>query len=58
VSLNGALVTYFVGAVFMSITFYPYIYFLLALAVIKSQLCKESDRKIKVKKRFTSAKAV
>lgn len=36
VSLNGALLTYFVGAFFMSVTFYPYIYFLISLAIIKN----------------------
>jgi len=57
VSLNGAILTYFVGAIFMSLTFYPYIYFLLALAIIKVRLLKERQREIKVKKRIFRAKA-
>jgi putative inorganic carbon (HCO3(-)) transporter len=57
VSLNVALLTYFVGAIFMSITFYPYIYFLLALAIIKVRLFKEKEREIKVKKGVFGATA-
>ncbi|WP_179959394.1 O-antigen ligase family protein [Marinobacter changyiensis] len=40
ICLNGAVLTYFVGALFMSITFYPYIYFLLSLAIIKRSLTR------------------
>ncbi|MDN6326564.1 MAG: O-antigen ligase family protein, partial [Alkalibacterium sp.] len=44
IALNGAILVYFVGAFFMSVVFYPYIYFLLALAIIKVQLFKNSER--------------
>ena len=57
VSLNGAVLTYFVGAFFMSITFYPYIYFLLALAIINARLIKESEREMKMQKGIFSADA-
>jgi putative inorganic carbon (HCO3(-)) transporter len=50
ISLNGAILVYFVGAMFMSITFYPYIYLLLAFAIIKVRLFKETEREIKVEK--------
>ncbi|WP_148862574.1 O-antigen ligase family protein [Marinobacter fonticola] len=50
VALNASVLTYFVGAIFMSITFYPYIYFLLALAIIKMRFSREREREIKVKK--------
>ncbi|SNB55489.1 O-antigen ligase [Marinobacter sp. es.042] len=41
VSLNGGVLTYFIGASFMSIAFYPYIYLLLALTIIKNRVYKE-----------------
>ncbi len=50
-SLNGAVITYFVGAFFMSLAFYPYIYFLLALSIIKVRLIKQREREVKIKKR-------
>lgn len=56
VALNGAILTYFVGAIFMSITFYPYIYFLLGLAIIKVRLFKEAKREIKLHTGIFSAK--
>jgi putative inorganic carbon (HCO3(-)) transporter len=52
VSLNAAILTYFVGAIFMSITFYPYIYFLLGLALIKVRLFKERELETKAQKKF------
>jgi putative inorganic carbon (HCO3(-)) transporter len=52
VSLNAAILTYFVGAMFMSITFYPYIYFLLGLALIKVRLFKERELETKAQKKF------
>ncbi|PFG54824.1 O-antigen ligase [Marinobacter sp. LV10R520-4] len=58
VSLNGAILTYFIGAIFMSITFYPYIYFLLGLAIIKVRLFKENEREIEVHKGMSGAKVV
>lgn len=58
VSLNGAILTYFVGAMFMSITFYPYIYFLLGLVIIKNRLFKEKKHEIKVHEGVFSAKVV
>ncbi|MEX0604297.1 MAG: O-antigen ligase family protein [Marinobacter sp.] len=58
ISLNGAILAYFVGAIFMSISFYPFIYFLLALAIIKVRLFKERERKTKVQKGVYSARAV
>ena len=57
VALNGAILTYFVGAIFMSIAFYPYIYFLLGLAIIKVRLFKEKESEIKVHRGVFSAKA-
>lgn len=58
ISLNAALLTYFVGAIFMSITFYPYIYFMLALAIIKVRLIKAREREVKMQKGIFSVKAV
>ncbi len=58
VSLNGAILTYFVGAMFMSITFYPYIYFLLGLAIINARLSKEKEREIEMHRGAFSAKAI
>ncbi len=48
VSLNGVLLTYFVGAFFVSIAFYPYIYFLLSLAIIKKLLTEKHVREHKL----------
>lgn len=48
VCLSGAILTYFVGAFFMSVAFYPYIYFLLGLTIIKVRLVKENERKIRI----------
>ncbi len=56
VSLNGAILTYFVGAFFMSLTFYPYIYFLLALSIIKNRLANEKVREMKLKRKFSRMK--
>jgi len=58
VALNAAILTYFAGAFFMSITFYPYIYFLLALAIIKERLFNERKREVKVQKGVFSADAI
>ncbi len=58
VSLNGAILTYLVGAFFMSITFYPYIYFLLALSIIKVRLFKKTQREVKVENEISKAKIV
>jgi O-antigen ligase len=58
VALNAAILTYFVGAFFMSITFYPYIYFLLGLAIIKERLFNERKREVKVQKGVFSADAI
>jgi len=44
ISLNGAVLTYFVGAFFMSVTFYPYIYFLLGLAIARVRIFREKER--------------
>jgi putative inorganic carbon (HCO3(-)) transporter len=41
--LNASIITYAVGSFFMSITFYPYIYFLLSLAVVKRQLMYKQE---------------
>lgn len=41
VMLRGGIITYFVGAFFMSVVFYPYIYLLLSLAIIERRLRKE-----------------
>lgn len=38
ISLNASVITYFVGAFFMSVTFYPYIYLLLSLSIIRNRL--------------------
>lgn len=38
ISLNASIITYFVGAFFMSVTFYPYIYLLLSLSIIRNRL--------------------
>tara|TARA_R110002074_G_scaffold336300_1_gene506755 strand:- start:1245 stop:2360 length:1116 start_codon:yes stop_codon:yes gene_type:complete len=57
VSLNGAILTYFVGAIFMSIAFYPYIYFLLGLAIIRVRLYKEEEREVRKHREIYSAKA-
>ncbi|WP_166259628.1 O-antigen ligase family protein [Marinobacter salicampi] len=57
VALNASVLTYFVGAIFMSITFYPYIYFLLALAIIKMRLSRDREREIKVQKGAFSGSA-
>lgn len=43
ISLNGAIVTYFIGAFFMSVAFYPYIYFLLGLTIIKAQIFRRRE---------------
>jgi putative inorganic carbon (HCO3(-)) transporter len=58
VSLNGAIITYLVGAFFMSITFYPYIYFLLALSIIKVRFFKKTQREVKVENEISKAKIV
>ena len=47
ISMNGAVLTYFVGAFFMSVTFYPYIYFLLALAIIRVRLSMQEEGELK-----------
>jgi len=57
VSLNGAILTYFVGAFFMSVTFYPYIYFLLALTIIKVRLFREQRRELEVKNGIVSSES-
>lgn len=57
-SLNAAILTYFLGAIFMSIAFYPYIYFLLGLVIIKVRLSREIEYELKEKKVRFSAKAV
>lgn len=51
ISLNGAILTYFVGAFFMSLTFYPYIYLLLGLVIVKARLNKELGRELKTEKK-------
>lgn len=48
VSLSAAILTYSVGAFFMSVAFYPYIYFLLGLAIIKNRFINTKDREIKM----------
>lgn len=58
VSLNGAILTYFVGAFFMSVAFYPYIYFLLGLTIIKVRLFREKEQEIKVQRGAHNAKTV
>jgi hypothetical protein len=57
VSLNGAILTYFVGAFFMSVAFYPYIYFLLALTIIKVRLFREQRRELEVKNGIVSSES-
>lgn len=57
VSLNGAVLTYFVGAFFMSVTFYPYIYFLLSLAIIKRSLAIKASLEDPIKSRSKSKRA-
>lgn len=49
IALNGAILTYFVGAFFMSIAFYPYIYFLLSLAIVQRRLVKNISLEYVVK---------
>ncbi|MDN6327077.1 MAG: O-antigen ligase family protein [Alkalibacterium sp.] len=44
ISLNAAILTYFVGALFMSLAFYPYIYFLLSLSIIRMRFVKAIQR--------------
>ena len=58
ISLNGAILAYFVGAFFMSVTFYPYIYFLLALAIIRARFSREEEgRETKAQKGVFSVEA-
>lgn len=49
-ALTAATIVYFVGAFFMSIAFYPYIYFLLSLRVMLYHCNKETFLSRKVKK--------
>lgn len=56
ISLNAALLTYFVGAFFMSVAFYPYIYFLLSLYLICSRLSQQIPEKLKREGRNTPQK--
>jgi O-antigen ligase len=51
VSLNGAVLTYFAGAFFMSLAFYPFIYFLMAMAIIRVRFTRERERKVRVQNR-------
>jgi O-antigen ligase len=48
VSLNAAVLTYAAGSFFMSVAFYPYIYFLVGLAIIKARLSREKERELKL----------
>lgn len=41
-SLRGGIMTYFVGAFFMSVAFYPYIYLLCGLSIALHRLAKKS----------------
>ena len=52
ISLNAAILTYFIGAFFMSVTFYPYIYFLLALAIIRVRLSRGKKHENKSQEAF------
>lgn len=58
VSLNAAVITYFVGAFFISLTFYPYIYFLLAMSIIRTRLVREVDGELGVQKEIFRAGTV
>lgn len=53
-ALNASIITYFVGAFFMSVAFYPYIYLLISFSIIRKRLVKnalkESDAENHVKK--------
>lgn len=48
ISLTAAVLTYSVGAFFMSVAFYPYIYFLLGLAVVKVRFFNEKKKEFKI----------
>ena len=48
-SLNAAVLTYFIGAFFMSVAFYPYIYFLLSISIMKRQLTKSLEQQSSVR---------
>ncbi len=56
IALNASLLTYFVGAFFMSVAFYPYIYFLLSLAIIKRSLTKTALLNDPQKSRLNNSK--
>ncbi|MCH8532303.1 MAG: O-antigen ligase family protein [Saccharospirillum sp.] len=51
IALNVGVIVYFIGAFFMSVEFYPYIYFLLSLSIIVSSLkpLKETPDTVKEK---------
>lgn len=44
-ALSAATIVYFVGAFFMSIAFYPYIYFLLSLKIMLNNVAHQSEAK-------------
>lgn len=56
VSLKAAVLTYFVGSVFMSVAFYPYIYFLLGLTIIKLRFFNEKKCEFKAIKEMDKGK--
>ncbi|BES71691.1 hypothetical protein RE428_27090 [Marinobacter nanhaiticus D15-8W] len=44
IALKASIITYFVGAMFMSVAFYPYIYHLLAISIIVKRLVREGGQ--------------
>lgn len=56
-ALSAAIIVYFVGSMFMSITFYPYIYFLLSLKImlgVSVAKSSESRAQLKTKRRWAT----
>ncbi|AZR42805.1 O-antigen ligase family protein [Marinobacter salarius] len=41
IALNASVIVYFIGAFFMSVAFYPYIYFLMSISIILDRLKRE-----------------
>lgn len=44
IALKASVVTYFVGSIFMSVAFYPYLYHLLAFSIIAKRLIRENSK--------------
>lgn len=55
ISLNASVVTYFVGAFFMSLAFYPFIYLLLAMSIIRTRLARQKAPKVKMNRKFRNS---